>query len=413
MADPDLVRRLHDGGRWKEALRVARRILAIHPGDSYTLYYAASCHKRLGHRWRALRFARRAVAADPFDKRMHIGLSLVYAWREMPRRAILAMRDALALDPEDIATHRAHARLFVDLDRYEEAIDAARGGLRLEPHDTDLLDTLAISLSLLGKHAAAEGVTRTVLHRDPEEQTAHARLGWIGLTGGSTRAAEENFREALRLDPHDDHAREGLLYALRSRFIVYRALFRFVLWVHSRPKWVRRFALAGGFAGLMGLAILAVGSPLAAPAALLPWLWLLCAFLGPLLVQPFVDLALRLRPSTVPVLRRDHMIALDLFAAFLLFVAATSSRVPALAKILLATAPLLASAVWHVATWPNLPSRRSIRRAAQVAAGMPLLWACVTGLLRPRLLSSAIAILVLGCLLLLLYARRLARRDAI
>ncbi len=268
MDEPALVRELHDGGRYREALVVAKRVLRLVPSHADTLLCVSSCHAVLGHRRRALKYARRAVAAAPFDIGTRVWLAEVYARRPDTRRALRTMDEALALDPENLYTHRKHGALLLHLRRNAQA---ARDALRLDPRDPELLDQLAQALTRLGRRKEASAVTRSALSEDPEHQPAHARLGWIGLAGGRHADAVLHFREALRLDPHDDRARHGLLDALRSSTFLYRWPLRLVFWVTSRPPWLTLCLIAGGAGPLWLLSAAAEGTSLETPAALAPW----------------------------------------------------------------------------------------------------------------------------------------------
>ena len=63
-----------------------------------------------------------------------------------------------------------------------------------------------------------------LVKQDPH---THASAGWAALQRGERRAAEVHFREALRLSPGFESAREGLLTSFRSRSPLYRAYLRY------------------------------------------------------------------------------------------------------------------------------------------------------------------------------------------
>jgi hypothetical protein len=57
-----------------------------------------------------------------------------------------------------------------------------------------------------------------------EDSLFHANEGWRLLGAGDQREAERRFREALRLDPNCEYAREGVIAALKARHFAYRVI---------------------------------------------------------------------------------------------------------------------------------------------------------------------------------------------
>src|SRR4030095_8604876 len=88
------------------------------------------------------------------------------------------------------------------------------------------------------------------------------------------------FREALRLDPQLDPAREGLVRALKARNPLYGALLRYFLWMSRVPARTRWAVLVGA------LLIARVLGPLFVLSLLFMWL--------PGTAEPMSNLVLRL-----------------------------------------------------------------------------------------------------------------------
>jgi hypothetical protein len=65
------------------------------------------------------------------------------------------------------------------------------------------------------------------------------------LNRGDHRAAETHFREALRLNPSFEPAREGLLTSFRARSPIYRSYLNYCIWM-SRLKGGARWAVVLG-----------------------------------------------------------------------------------------------------------------------------------------------------------------------
>jgi hypothetical protein len=74
---------------------------------------------------------------------------------------------------------------------------------------------------------------------------AHANKGWTCLHRVDPRAAQEHFREALRLDPELEFARQGMLEALKARNPVYRVMLAYFLWMGRQSGWTQWAVVIG------------------------------------------------------------------------------------------------------------------------------------------------------------------------
>jgi hypothetical protein len=79
------------------------------------------------------------------------------------------------------------------------------------------------------------------LERAPEHAWSHANQGWNCLHRNDPKRAQDHFREALRLDPDFEYARQGMLEALKARNPVYRGMLAYFLWMgrlSTKLQWV-------------------------------------------------------------------------------------------------------------------------------------------------------------------------------
>jgi hypothetical protein len=104
---------------------------------------------------------------------------------------------------------------------------------------------LAEALRNQGRGAENREQIAGMLARDPEDALTHHSAGWAALQRGDHRAAESHFREALRISPGLEPAREGLLASFRSRSPFYRGYLRYCLWM-ARLKEKSQWAVVIG-----------------------------------------------------------------------------------------------------------------------------------------------------------------------
>ncbi len=122
-----------------------------------------------------------------------------------------------------------------------------------------------MSLVKLGRKEEASQSIAGALRRNPDNAVSHANQGWTSLHQNDHAKALEHFREALRLDPHNEWARDGMIAALKSRYLPYRIMLRYYLWmsrIRQRGQW---FLIIGLMVGYQILLQVQHTNPAAAP----------------------------------------------------------------------------------------------------------------------------------------------------
>lgn len=151
-----------------------------------------------------------------------------------------AIGQALALDPWDANYHSLLASIRFDQRRWADALEAAERGLEQDPEHSTCVNVRAMALVKLGRRTEAGAAISDALRRDPDDALTHANQGWTLLEQSQPEKAMEHFREALRLEPNLEWAREGIVAALKARHWLYRQMLRYFLWMRRlsrRAQW--------------------------------------------------------------------------------------------------------------------------------------------------------------------------------
>ncbi|HYR59224.1 MAG TPA: tetratricopeptide repeat protein [Chthoniobacteraceae bacterium] len=267
---PQVLRglQLKEIGRYADAENAFREALAQAPDDAFALHHLAACqfHQRDRHR-DALATIHNAIAIEPNEVDHHILRAFILCVLERPKEALAASQAALQLAPNSDAAFTAEAQAHLQLSRWADAERAARQALALDADNSTAANQLAQALRLQNKMAENAGHLAGMLARDPEDPYTHANAGWAALQRGRHREAEVHFREALRLNPAFDSAREGLLNSFRARSPIYRAYLRYCFAMQrlsSGSRWavIIGLYLAARFGsrmkGGLGLAVMAL-----------------------------------------------------------------------------------------------------------------------------------------------------------
>lgn len=259
---------LFDQQRYELAERDLLQVLAQDPGDATAHGLLALCLSERERFNEAEAEARIAVSHGPDVGFVHYALSRVLYDRNRLDEAAVAVQEAIRLDPENEAFFTLLGSIHHDERRWQQALEAADQALALDPEYSTALNLRAMVLRQLGRdHEAAETIAGA-LARDPEGALTHANRGWGELKRGNPGGALESFREALRLDPTLETAREGTVEALKARHAIYRVLLKYFTWMGTLSRRDQWFVVLGGYFVIRGLRSVAAGNP-----ELAPFLW--------------------------------------------------------------------------------------------------------------------------------------------
>lgn len=256
---PQIMRglQLKQLGRYADAAQAFKEALAQEPNDAFALHQLAGCEWRVPElRKEALQTIDRAISIEPNEPEHHVMRAFILCSLDRPKESLDSTRMALAFDPNDSLAHTAEAQAHLQMENWPLAEQSAREALALDADNSGAANQLAQALRLQNKLDENAAHLAGMLARDPEDAFTHANAGWAALQRGQHRDAEVHFREALRLDPDFEYAREGLLTSFRARSPLYRGYLRYTF-AMARLNRKSRWAVIVGlyltvrFAGLL------------------------------------------------------------------------------------------------------------------------------------------------------------------
>lgn len=212
--------------------------------------------------------ARRAIELAPDAAFVHYVLARVELARKRLGPALTALDEALRLDPDDADAHALRGAVLLDKGRKQDALAAAEKALEIDAQHSLGANIRAAALVSLGRSADARVGLDEALERRPEDALTHANQGWTLLHAREHRRALEHFGEALRLDPTDGWAKEGMLAALKARYPVYRWILAFYLWQSRLSQGLRWALILGLYFGMRALSAAADKTPALRPFVL-------------------------------------------------------------------------------------------------------------------------------------------------
>jgi len=160
-----------------------------------------------------LKGLRQRVAAEPGNIAVRLELARAYSDRGYPEIAVEMARLAVARFPESAEAQLALVRSLFEMKRPAEAIAA----LEAHPRETaDYYSWLGILRDAGGAWTAGEPAHRKAVELAPARDGLHNNLGYNLLMQKKGEEAAAEFREALRLNPASQMARNNLGLALAT-----------------------------------------------------------------------------------------------------------------------------------------------------------------------------------------------------
>lgn len=250
---PQLLRglQLKELGRYADAESAFKEALAQEPNDAFALHQLAGCQWQIAGRQKdALQTINQAISVEPNDSEHHILRAFILCVLDRPKEALASAQTALGLSPNESGAYTAEAQAHLQMENWPAAERAARQALALDADNSGAANQLAQALRLQNKQAENDAHLAGMLARDPDDAFTHANAGWSALNRGEHRAAEVHFREALRIDPDFDYAREGLLNSFRARSPLYRAYLRYCFAMQRLSSGARWAVIIGLYFGV-------------------------------------------------------------------------------------------------------------------------------------------------------------------
>ncbi|MGV3523710.1 MAG: tetratricopeptide repeat protein [Candidatus Sericytochromatia bacterium] len=225
------IQLLIDQARYGLAQQDLEQVLGESPDDPLAHALLAHCLLEQAQLRPALMHAQTAVGLAPDVAFCHYMLALVQQELGHYKAARTSILQALALEPEDPDYLARLGLLYLVESRWQEALQAAEQALSFYPEHIDSLNLRSMALVKLGQAGAAVTNLEHALLHEPDNARVHANRGWTLLHQGEHEQAMAAFREALRLEPGLEWSREGMLEALKSRYLLYRLFQRYHFWM--------------------------------------------------------------------------------------------------------------------------------------------------------------------------------------
>lgn len=292
------ARLLLEQGRYRDAEKELGQALGQDPDNDQALGLLARVKMDTGAITEAIEILGRALAQNPEEDYFIYLRAFAHYKLNMHLSAIQDLDEALAMNPYNPGYFSLYAFVLIAEKRYTEALEKANEGLAVDAEDIGCLNARSRALNKLNRVDDAVATMKDSLAVDPDNDWTHASIGWNFLEKGQHKQAAHHFQEALRINPANYTAKDGMKEALKSRIAPYRWFLRYGIWLSDRGRGAR-IAMSVGLYFCFRLAAFAatkLPSPFNYLAYMLVALYLL-AVLCSWLITPIANFFLSFHPQ--------------------------------------------------------------------------------------------------------------------
>jgi Flp pilus assembly protein TadD len=165
--------------------------------------------------------AERAVRDNPADFALYGELGWAYFFARQWEKALTAFQRAAELDPGDPRPYNAMGRVYYNLGPPQKALESYRRAIVLDPHSVNSYFGIAIlHWTKLVDWEAAHQALQEGLEANPDHPLLVAAVGSTYARSGRFAEAENVYKQALDLEPGNDHALGmlSILYLAQDRY---------------------------------------------------------------------------------------------------------------------------------------------------------------------------------------------------
>lgn len=184
--------------------------------DFDTLFGQARSCCQQGRLADGIALARRALAVDPGQARAHVLIGMAQAQLGSASEALASFERAIACNPGSADAHGNHGDALAQLGRLTEAVASYRRALECDPRSTASWCNLAAAEIELGRHGDALGSYDRALALDPTLVEAQFSRAHVLAVLGRDREALDGYDTVLRIAPSHGHALAGRAAALTA-----------------------------------------------------------------------------------------------------------------------------------------------------------------------------------------------------
>jgi tetratricopeptide (TPR) repeat protein len=226
-------------GRVNDAITQLKNALQQNPDNHEALAMYARCFFDKKEFDEGIKTMQRAIAIDPDNNYYFYLLAFAYYRKHVNATAMDHLQKSIQLNPYFAEAYGLFSLTLCEEKDFEKALQKANEGLAIDPENITCLNGRSVALNKLKRVDDAVETMQFALAQDPDNEFTHSTAGWNYLEKGKNKIAATHFKEALRINPNNNNARQGLKESLKSIIPPYRWLLQYNFWINNKGKKAR------------------------------------------------------------------------------------------------------------------------------------------------------------------------------
>jgi tetratricopeptide (TPR) repeat protein len=217
--------------KYSQAEILLKELLSKDPNDAHILSILAQIDLHFQKIESAKERIDTAIGIQPYVPFYYFVKAQILIFEKKYLESEYYLKKALELNPLDSESYAIWSFIKISQGEYSYAFELANKALELNPKNIQALNFRAIALVNLKNKEASKESFDAALKEDPNNPYTHANYGWKLYQIGDYEKGLDKFREALRINPNFEFAREGMVRTLKSKNFITKWLFRYSIWV--------------------------------------------------------------------------------------------------------------------------------------------------------------------------------------
>lgn len=310
----DRARNLIHLKRFDQAIVELQKALIVDPNNYVALVLLTSTYIQLHEEEKSDEYTQKLLAAAPDEGISYYYRAVFLNTIEKTSESETMIRKAIELEPWDADFFGFLSALYIDKKKWEIALEYANEGLNADPENTACLNYRTICLTKLNRTEELLSSIEETLANNPEDAFSHANIGWSKLEIGDRTEARSHFLEALKINPNNHHAKEGMKEIIRAKNPIYRFFLNYQFWISKQQGNMQWVFILGVYFGTKVIGGLATKIPL----LWIPYIGLMFFAYLTWFIEPFANIFLRFDSFGKYALDDDEKMAANITAICLL-----------------------------------------------------------------------------------------------
>ncbi|MEE9350262.1 MAG: tetratricopeptide repeat protein [Flavobacteriaceae bacterium] len=280
--------------RYIEAQKLMPQLLADNPNNSYVLALYSNILLQLNELERAIEVIDDAIGLAPDEDYNYYIKAVILLHKTDYDGAETNLKEAISLNPIVAGYYSYLGSIKLARKQFDEALKLADKALSLDPEDIDALNLRSSVLLKLNRDEESFETIEGALKEDPNNPDTHANYGWNLLEKGNPKKALIHFKEALKHNPNHQYAQNGMLEALKSKYLLYRWFLQYSFWIGKLTQKYQWGVVFGFYFGFKFIQKIADSNPSLMPVLLPIMIILGLMAFSTWVITPISNLFLRL-----------------------------------------------------------------------------------------------------------------------